>query len=97
MLDEWGLDEVGLWPEIRGQESVGLLEGLEESSTEVLSGSGLTSATGVDIIDTSEVQDLLGNHGGNATSSSWGWDHSNGTGTALSLDLDWDGMDGTDS
>jgi hypothetical protein len=57
----------------------------------------LTSATGVDIIDTGKVQDFLGNHGGNTSSSSWSWDHSNGTRTALSLNLDWDGMDSTDS
>ena len=97
MLDEWGLDEVGLWPEIWGKESVGLLEALEHGSAEVLSSSGLTSTGGVDIIDTGELQDLLGNDSGNATSSSWGWDHSNVTGTALSLNLDWDGVDSTDS
>ena len=97
MLDEWRLDEVGLWPEIWGKESVGLLEALEHGSAEVLSSSGLTSTGCVNIIDTGELQDLLGNDSGNATSSSWGWDHSNVTGTALSLNLDWDGMDSTDS
>ena len=97
MLDEWRLDEVGLWPEIWGKESVGLLKALEHGSAEVLSSSGLTSTGCVDIIDTSELQDLLGDDSSNATSSSWGWDHSNVTGTALSLNLDWDGMDSTDS
>lgn len=97
MLNEWRLDEVGLWPEIWGKESVGLLEALEHGSAEVLSSSGLTSTSGIDIIDTGELQDLLGNGSGNATSSSWSWDHSNVTGTALSLNLDWDGMDSTDS
>jgi len=79
VLDEWGLDEVGLWPEIWGKESVGLLKALEHGSAEVLSSSGLTSTGGVNIIDTGELQDLLGDDSGNATSSSWGWDHSNGT------------------
>jgi len=97
VLDEWRLDEVGLWPEIWGKESVGLLEALEHGSAEVLSSSGLTSTGSVNIIDTGELQDLLGDDSGNATSSSWGWDHSNVTGTALSLNLDWDGMDSTDS
>ena len=97
MLNEWRLDEVGLWPEIWGQESVSLLQALEQGSAEVFSSSGLTSARGVNIIDTGERQDLLGNNGGNATGSSWGWDHSNGTGSALSLNLDWDGVDSTDS
>jgi hypothetical protein len=97
VLDEWGLDEVGLWPEIWGKELVGLLQALEHGSAEVLSSSGLTSTGGVDIIDTGELKNLLGDDSGNASSSSWGWDHSDGTGTALSLDLDWDGMDTTDS
>jgi len=91
------LDEVSLWPEIWGKERVGLLQALEHSSTEVLSSSGLTDTTGVDIINTGEVKNLLGNHGGNTSSSSWGWDHSNDTRAALSLNLDWDGMDTTDS
>lgn len=97
MLDEWRLDEVGLWPEIWGKESVGLLQALEHGSAEVLSSSGLSSTGGVHIIDTGELQDLLGNGSSNATSSSWGWDHSNVTGTALSSNLDWDGMDTSDS
>jgi len=97
VLDEWRLDEIGLWPEIWGKESVGLLKALEHGSAEILSGSGLTGTGGVDIIDTSELKDLLGNFSGNATSSSWGWDHSNDTGTALTLDLAWDGVDTTDS
>lgn len=97
VLDEWGLDEVSLWPEIWGQESVSLLEALENGSAEILSGSGLTHTTGVDIIDTSELENLLGNLSGNATSSSWGWDHSDNTGTALALNLDWDGVNTTDS
>ena len=96
VFDEWRSDEVGLWPEIWGQESVGALQGGEKSSNEVLSGLGLTLGVSVDIIDTCELQDLLGDLGGNATSSSWGWDKSDGGGTALAVDLGWDGMDTTD-
>jgi len=91
------LDEISLWPEIWGQESVGLLQALEQSSAEILSGSGLTSTCGVNIIDTSELKNLLGNLSGNATGTSWSWDESNRARTALSLDLGWDGMDTTDS
>ncbi len=54
MLDEWGLDEISLRPEIWGKESVGLLKALEEGSAEILSSFGLTSAGGVNIIDTGE-------------------------------------------
>jgi len=91
------LNEVSLWPEIWGKESISLLQALEKSSTEILSSSGLTDTACVDIIDTGEVKNLLGNHGGNTSSSSWSWDHSDDARSALSLDLDWDGMDTTDS
>jgi len=97
MGKEWRSWGKGLWPEIWGEESVGLLQALEDSSTEILSGSGLTDTTGVNIINTSEGKDLLGNHSGDATGTSWSWDHSDDTGTALSLYLDWDGMDITNS
>jgi len=96
-LDEWRLDEVSLWPEIWGKESVGLLQALEESSAEILSSSGLSSTGGVNIIDTSELKNLLSNLSGNATSSSWSWYESDRAGTALTLNLGWDGMDTTDS
>lgn len=96
-LDEWRLDEVSLWPEIWGKESVGLLQALEESSAEILSSSGLSSTCGVNIIDTSELKNLLSNLSGNATSSSWSWHESDRAGTALTLNLGWDGMDTTDS
>ena len=97
VLDEWGVSEGSLWPEIWGKITVGLLEGMEESVNEVLSGSGLTGRLGVNIIDTSELEDLLGNLGSNTTGTSWGWDESDAGGTALTVDLGWDGMDTTDS
>jgi len=90
------LHEFSLWPEIWGQESVGFLQASEDGSAEVLSGSGLTGTGGVNIINTCELKNLLGNKSGNSTSTSWGWDHSNGTGTAFSLYLNWDGVDSTD-
>jgi hypothetical protein len=96
-FDEWGLNEISLWPEIWGKESVGLLQALEESSAEILSGSGLSGTCGVDIIDTSELKNLFGNLSGNATSTSWSWHESDRARTALSLNLSWDGMDTTDS
>jgi len=95
--NEWGWHEVGLWPEIWGKESIGLLEAHEDGSDEVFSGFGLTDASGIDIIDTGEGKNLLGNEGGNSTGTSWCWDHSDDAGTALTLNLDWDGMWHTDS
>jgi len=59
VLNEWRLDELGLWPQIWGQESVGLLQTGENSSAEILSGSGLTSTGGIAIINTSEFKNLL--------------------------------------
>jgi len=97
VLDEWRLDEIGLWPEIWGKERVGLLKAFENGSAEILSSSGLTGTASVAILDTSEMQDLLAHGGSDATSTSWGWDKSDNAGTAFSLDLDWDGMDTTDS
>lgn len=91
------MDEISLWPKIWGQESVCLLQALEDSSAEVFSGSGLTDTGGVNIIDTSELQDLLGYLSGNTTGTSWSWDESDDGRTALSLYLAWDGMDTTDS
>jgi len=95
--NEWGWHEVGLWPEIWGKEGISLLEAHEDGSAEVFSGFGLTDAGGIDIIDTSEGKNLLGNEGGDSTGTSWCWDHSYDARTALSLDLDWDGMWHTDS
>lgn len=97
VFDEWRLDEISLWPEIWGKESIGLLQALEDSSAEILSSSGLSNTSGIAIIDTSELEDLLGDLSGNATGTSWGWDKSDDGRTALSLYLCWDGMDTTDS
>jgi len=88
---------VSLWPQVWRKHRVSLLKAGVGSSAEVLSGTGLTDATGVDIIDTGELKNLLGDVGSNATSTSWSWDHSDGTGTALSLNLGWNGMNFTDS
>lgn len=86
-MDEWRSNEVGLWPQIWGQERVGLSQGVEESSDEVLSGSGLTSRVGVNVLDTGEQQNFLGNLGSDATGSSGSWDESDTGRTALALHL----------
>jgi len=72
-----------------------VLQGVEQSSDEVLSGSGLSGAVSVDIIDSSELEDLLGDLGGNATGSSRGGHESDTGRSALSSDLGGDGMDST--
>jgi len=97
VLNEGRLDEVGSGPQIGGEHGVGVLEGLESGTSIVLSGSSLTDAGGVDILETGEVEDLLGNLGGDATGTSGGRDHSDDAGAALALNLGGDGVDTTDS
>ena len=72
MLDERGRDVVGSGPEIGGKESVGVGNGVEGSLNEVLGGTGASGRASVTIVDTSELQDLLGNGGSDKTSTSGG-------------------------
>ena len=60
MLDERGRDVVGSGPEIGGKESVGVGNSLEGSLNEVLGGTGASGRASVHIIDTSELEELLG-------------------------------------
>jgi hypothetical protein len=50
---------MGLWPQVWGEHGVGLLQAGVGGSAEVFSGTGLTDTTCVDIIDTSELKNLL--------------------------------------
>jgi len=83
-------------PEVRGQETVGLLQSVIGSFQEVTSSSGSTHGFGMTILDTSHSQDLLGGLGADQTSTSWGWNKSNSDGTASTGKLAWDGMGLTD-
>jgi len=56
----------------------------------------LSGAAGVNIINTGEHQNLLGNLGSDTTSSSWGWDKPDSTRTTLSLAFNWNGVDISD-
>ena len=87
----------GLWkrihsPQIRGQELVGVGKSIERSSDEVTLSLGVTSGTGVNVLDTSEGDHLLGSWGTDNVGTSWGWDQSNSDGTALTGDLHWDSV-----
>jgi len=72
MLDKRRRDVVGSGPEIGGKESVGVGNGVEGSLNEVLGGTGASGRASVTIVDTSELQDLLGNGGSDKTSTSGG-------------------------
>jgi hypothetical protein len=97
VLNEGRLDELSARPQVGGEEGVGLLEGLEDGAAEVLLGLGLTSAAGVNVVDTSELEDLLGHGGSNATSSTRSRDESHIARAALSSHLHGDGVDASDT
>lgn len=96
MLGEVRLNRVGLLPEIWGEVLVGPLEGLEGGLDEVLGSSGMSRGLGVAVIDTSELQQFLGDWSTDDTGTSWGGHKLDTDGSALSSDLSWDGMDSTD-
>lgn len=88
----WAAHEVGLLPEIGGEESVGLGESVEGGSGEVLYGLGLATGAGEHITDTSELEDLFGGGGTDDSSSTGSGDQTDGARSALSSDLAGHGM-----
>jgi len=96
VLGEGGLVVLGLGPEIGGEVSVGLSKGHEDGLDEVLRGSGVTSGGSVAIIDSGELEELLGDGGSNNTGTSGGGDELGSDGTGLTGDLAGNGMDVTD-
>lgn len=96
VLSKWRLEVFGLAPEIWGQVLVCLGKGLVDGLDEVLSSSGMSGGVGVAIIDTSELEELLGDGGSDNTSSTRGWNKLDSDGSALSCDLTWNGMNGTE-
>jgi hypothetical protein len=96
VLGKRGWDVVGSGPEIRGKESVGVADGNEAGLNEVLGGTGATGWAGEDIIDTSELQDLLWDGGSDETGTTGGGDQTEADGTTLTGGLHGDGMHVTD-
>jgi len=95
LFDQSGFVSGGL-PEIGGQIFVGFLEGVESGLQEVFSGLGATSGGGLDVLNTSHLEDLLGGGGSNDTRTSGTGDKSNSDGTALAGDLSGDSVGVTD-
>ncbi len=77
MLLEWTSIKLGLGPEIRGKESIDLLQSSEDSLEEVLLSGSLSSRRGETVLNTSEVQKLLRGRCSNDSSTSGGWNESN--------------------
>lgn len=87
VLLEGGLGESALSPEIGGQVSVGVADGEEGSLHEVTHSLGASLGLGVHIMDTSELEDLLGHAGSDDSGTTGSWYKTDSHGTALSSDL----------
>lgn len=96
VLGQGGLDVLGSGPEIRGEELVGVADGVEASLDEVLGGTGHAGGSGVHIIDTSELQDLLGDGGGDNAGTTGSGGQLEADGTTLAGRLGGDGMNVSD-
>jgi len=93
VLGEGGLDVLGSGPEIRGEELVGVGNSLEAGLDEVLGSSGGTGGGSEDIIDTSELQDLLGDGGSDETGTTGGGGQLEAAGATLTSRLGGDSVD----
>jgi len=65
-------DELGLLPEVGGEEAVGAGDGAEGGLEGVLEGLGRTSGRGVGILDTGELEESLDGGGGNEAGTTGG-------------------------
>ena len=73
-LLQWVDWELGLLPEVRCEEGVGVSDSGEGGLEGVLKGLGGTGGGGVDIVDTSELEKTLDGWGGDETSTTGSWD-----------------------
>ncbi len=79
--------EFGLGPEIRGQIAVSLRESVKSGSHEILKSSGLASGASVAIVDSSEMEQLLGSGSADDTGTTRSGHKSNTARAALASDL----------
>ena len=86
LLVRTGDEHVGC-PEVGGEVGVSLGDAVEGGLDEVTKSTGGTGGASVDILDTSELEELLGGAGGNDTSTTGGGDETEANGTALTGDL----------
>lgn len=77
------LDELGLLPQVGGEETVGVGDGNEGGLEGVLKGLGGTSRGSVGILNTSELEETLDSGGGNEASTAGSGNETDGDGTAL--------------
>ena len=93
---ERSLFDLGETPKIRGQELGSGLKSAEDGLQTVTSGLGATSGRGIAILDTSELQDLLGLGLSDNTGTSGSGNKSNSNGTSFTSHLGRHGMGATD-
>jgi len=89
--------ELGLSPEIRGQERVGLGQSVEGGLDEVSESLGSTSGGGEAIVNSGVVQNLLGDLTSDNAGTTGGRHKTHADGTALSSHLHGDSVGLTDS
>ena len=92
-----GLNAEGVGPEVGGQVLVGVSQRVEGSLDEVLGGSGVTGSLRVAIIDTSELEEFLGDGCANNAGTTRGGHELNADGSALTSYLAGHGMDSANS
>lgn len=77
VLLEGGSDELGLLPQVGGEESVGVGDGNKGGLEGVLKGLGATSGGRVGVRDTGKLQQTLDGRGGDDTGTTGGRDKLN--------------------
>lgn len=66
--------ELGLLPQVGGEEAVGVADGREGRLERVLERLGRAGGRGVDVLDTGQLTQALDGWGGDETGTAWGWD-----------------------
>jgi hypothetical protein len=92
VLLERAADELGLLPEVRSEEPVGVGDGNEGGLEGVLQGLGRSGRGSVDVVNTSQLQQTLDGGRSDETSTTRSRDKSDGNGTTLAALLDGDGV-----
>jgi hypothetical protein len=96
VLDERMSIDIRLAPEVGRVEEVSVLDAVEGGLDEVALGTGLSFGLGVDILDSGELEQLLGDWRSDQTSSTRSGNAPHLNGTTLSGDLAGNGMGVTD-
>ena len=83
----WRLGEHRLFPEVRGETTVGLGNGIKSGLGKVAQGGGAAPGRSVAVVDGSHHQQLLGHRGGDDASASGGRDEVQQHGTTVASHL----------